>query len=428
MSRPLVEPAFSTSGANVVEPSSGKKATGWLDNEIPPSEYFNWIHKISYDWIHYFASIIPDGAVPLKSSTDADALSLVNKLAKASLQAGSDPTVVGDYQLSDVFVNTRIMQALVTGQQLATATSAAWRAFAINPTGRIVAVGDGPTINTSDDLGRTWTARTVGSLPGPVAYDGNFQCATYAFGLFIIAGDASGGTNTASLQTSPDGITWTHRQALSGNAFRDFVLGGSTLLVHLFDGSSTHTTMTSTNGTAWSTTGGSQALRTTRNAGAYGAGLWVRGGVSTGVYSSPNGSTWTSRTFGSGDTMQVNEMSYDAAAGFLAYGFSGNDRIVQHSADGITWTRVRRDVGSAGANTGGMVSTTHGAFCLGDYSASVNRATMVIAANRTYSDSNADFFGPGVANTSWTLCVVGRTNVLLRGAGSGFVLRSTWVD
>lgn len=415
-------PQFSTSGANVVAPTSGLKATGWIAGSRPPSQIFNWIHKLTYDYLAYLAGIVPDGPVPLKSDTDADALSLVNKLAKASLQAGSDPAVVGDYQLSDVLVNTRVMQALMNGQGI-TAPSGLWRAFAASPTGRIVAVGDGPIIATSDDLGMVWTSRTPAA-----AYDGNFVCATYAFGLFIIAGDASGGSATASLQTSPDGITWTQRQTMSANTFRDFVLGGSTLYVNTFDGSTTYGVLKSTNGTAWTSTASSTALRTTRNSGAYGAGLLVRGGATTGIYTSPDGVTWTSRTFGSGDTMTVNEVSFDATAGFIAYGINGNDRIIQHSADGITWTRVRKDTGSSGATTGGMVSTSHGVICMGDIAASVIRPCMILAADRTYCDSNADFYGPGLNNSSWTLCVIGRTNVLLRGSTTGLVRRFSWVD
>jgi hypothetical protein len=350
--------------------------------------------------------------------------SVQEEIARAAEAAGLVLNASSYSQLTAALAISRMMSALANGQQIAI-TAHVFRAFAIGPTGLIVAVGDGPAIATSDDLGMTWTARSVAS-----AYDGNFVCATYAFGLFIIAGDASGGSATASLQTSPDGITWTQRQTLASNTFRDFVLGGSTLLVYIDDGGSSHTTMTSTNGTSWSTTGSTQALRTVRNAGAYGAGLWVWGDASAGgVHTSPDGATWTARSFGSGDVLTVNGVSYDSGSGmFLAYGTTGNSRVLQSSPDGITWTRVRIDTGSNSATTGGLISTPRCAVAMGDRTNSVNRAGMVVDTARASSDSAADFFGPGVASSSWTLLTCGRTNVLIRAYSSGVISRFAWID
>ena len=63
--KPTVFPRFATldlnngtGGApNVVEPSSGKKDTGWNEGERPPRETFNWIHRINHDWNQYLDSI-----------------------------------------------------------------------------------------------------------------------------------------------------------------------------------------------------------------------------------------------------------------------------------------------------------------------------------------------------------------------------------
>jgi len=63
--KPIVFPRFATldlnngtGGApNVVEPSSGKKDTGWNEGERPARETFNWIHRINHDWNAYFDSI-----------------------------------------------------------------------------------------------------------------------------------------------------------------------------------------------------------------------------------------------------------------------------------------------------------------------------------------------------------------------------------
>lgn len=60
--KPVVKPEFATSdlnngplgAANVQEPSSGVKASGWLYGQKPPREFFNWLHRITYLWIDWF--------------------------------------------------------------------------------------------------------------------------------------------------------------------------------------------------------------------------------------------------------------------------------------------------------------------------------------------------------------------------------------
>lgn len=38
----------------VIEPSAGKKDTGWLSTEKPPFQYMNWLHKMNHDWTEWF--------------------------------------------------------------------------------------------------------------------------------------------------------------------------------------------------------------------------------------------------------------------------------------------------------------------------------------------------------------------------------------
>lgn len=79
-------PEWATSGT-VVEPSSGKKNTGWVDGEFPPAEYFNWLSKSTYEWLLWVSSVLrgseyldwnlvfgnPDSAVPaLEISSSAE--------------------------------------------------------------------------------------------------------------------------------------------------------------------------------------------------------------------------------------------------------------------------------------------------------------------------------------------------------------------
>ena len=48
---------------NVVEPTAGKKDTGWNEGERPPRETFNWLHRITNDWIEWFDQELGAGAL-----------------------------------------------------------------------------------------------------------------------------------------------------------------------------------------------------------------------------------------------------------------------------------------------------------------------------------------------------------------------------
>ena len=57
MAKPTLKPEWATGAtgiAETVEPSAGKKADGWADEELPPHSYFNWLFNIIYSWIVYF--------------------------------------------------------------------------------------------------------------------------------------------------------------------------------------------------------------------------------------------------------------------------------------------------------------------------------------------------------------------------------------
>lgn len=47
----IVDP--SSGQNNVIEPTSGKKTTGWLRNEIPPRQFFNWLARKTNQWLEY---------------------------------------------------------------------------------------------------------------------------------------------------------------------------------------------------------------------------------------------------------------------------------------------------------------------------------------------------------------------------------------
>lgn len=44
-------------GPNVVEPNDSVKNSGWIYNEYPPAEIFNWLHRYTYLWDKYLDSL-----------------------------------------------------------------------------------------------------------------------------------------------------------------------------------------------------------------------------------------------------------------------------------------------------------------------------------------------------------------------------------
>lgn len=51
--KPVSLPAWNTGGANNTEPSAGEKVSGWTVGQQPPSSYFNWWQKLTYEWTAY---------------------------------------------------------------------------------------------------------------------------------------------------------------------------------------------------------------------------------------------------------------------------------------------------------------------------------------------------------------------------------------
>ena len=57
MPKPASLPRWADVGGEIVEPSSGKKDTGWLDSEMPPHSYFNWWQNLVYQWTVYLDAL-----------------------------------------------------------------------------------------------------------------------------------------------------------------------------------------------------------------------------------------------------------------------------------------------------------------------------------------------------------------------------------
>jgi hypothetical protein len=66
MPKPSKLPTWATSSPNILEPSDGKKAQGWVPGEQPPASFFNYWQGLAYEWIKYFdENVVIIGEAPI---------------------------------------------------------------------------------------------------------------------------------------------------------------------------------------------------------------------------------------------------------------------------------------------------------------------------------------------------------------------------
>lgn len=68
--KPSSTPQWNSSGGNNTEPSSGKKALGWVVNEAAASSYFNWFQKLTYEWLEYLKDGIFTGGLAVTGASN----------------------------------------------------------------------------------------------------------------------------------------------------------------------------------------------------------------------------------------------------------------------------------------------------------------------------------------------------------------------
>ncbi len=201
--------------------------------------------------------------------------------------------------------------------------------------GQFVAVGDRRTVLTSVD-GVNWMPRnapsTVVSLLNAVAWTGSQ--------FVVVAQDPTNATNSgAGILTSPDGVTWTQQTVPTIQPLLSVAVGGGTIVVV---GSSESTAehnsvLTSSDGVVWtprSLTLPGPGVSPSMRAVTYGPSGFVSTGARSGVYTSPTGETWTSRTLPESRTFA--SVASDGST-YCAVGANG---AVARSLDGATWTNV----------------------------------------------------------------------------------------
>lgn len=96
-------------GVDVIEPGGAKKTTGWLSEERPPYQFFNWLFWIADQWSKWFKGLF-EVTTYVGSSAEADYVDINTAVAasKNRIKLITDITVTVEqvFSLSDGFIDT----------------------------------------------------------------------------------------------------------------------------------------------------------------------------------------------------------------------------------------------------------------------------------------------------------------------------------
>jgi hypothetical protein len=301
--KPSQLPEWATDGDNIIEPSGGRKAAGWLSGNRPPAQTFNWWQNLAYRWLQWIDQGKPWRLERARMAA-ANAQGEAFGFATAGIQAGGciyngttwDVLFAGSN--GDIVTLNPLNTITKTQRTSAGGYNGTFRAYTFHGVagaGFGVLVGDGGEIQTSSS-GVTWTKRTQAG-----AYAGNFLGAAHdpGSGTTVIVG------LDGEIQRSTNATSWTHIAAAGGftENFRDVV---------------------------WC-----EALD-----------LFVAVGDDGMVQTSPTGLTWTVRaTPATADLLKVvcSDTNVAADAELLAHVADGS---LLKSNDAITWTVVPMSTGN----------------------------------------------------------------------------------
>ena len=167
------------------------------------------------------------------------------------------------------------------------------------------------------------TARTAGG-----GYGNTFNGAGFGGGYFVLVG------NAAEIQSSPDGITWTHRAADSFASFLYSAHHGDG--VYVLGGASGEIQSAATVPVTWAHRTAAASYSGSFKGGCYfgGAGLHVLVGATGEIQTSPDGTTWTHRS-NAGGTADFGGVACSGTA-VVAVG----NGVIHRSTNGTSWSDV----------------------------------------------------------------------------------------
>lgn len=165
---------WATDGDNIEEPSSGRKAEGWLPATRPPAQFFNWILNLVGQWIVWLSA----------RSESLDAAHAAHA-----------------FDLNDALVAGHTSSCVAANDDGSLVVSV----------GRGTVDGDGGHLAWSDDYGRTFT--NAGEDPSAIG-DARLTHVHFGGGKFVAAGSVwtTSPSNQIRVLVTDDGINTTHAE------------------------------------------------------------------------------------------------------------------------------------------------------------------------------------------------------------------------
>lgn len=237
--------------------------------------------------------------------------------------------------------------------------------------GLFLAVNNSGTAYTSTNDGATWSQYSL--APGEIC-----NGVRYANGLWLVTG-ASG--SSGRLRTSTTGLagSWTTRiSSINSNSALNKAIHGNDAFVVV---GNSGTIWRSTTGTSWSTVFSGTAANL--NDVAHGSGLFVTVGAGV-VLTSPDGVTWTNRSF-TPDTLTSVVYAGEHFLATAALSTSGNGSTYYVSSDGIQWTA--RFTGAADL-LNDLVAFNNQVYGVGDNSIVLSAGAPVLSASGSVVSSS----------------------------------------
>lgn len=199
--KPTTMPKWASSSGNVLEPTEGKKALGYLVSERPPAAWWNWWKNLVWKWLLW--NTASNRAIPWYQATSIASTTYDWQIAFAEgstwCRAGAITVWSGTRTIrwSQDGGLTWTVISLDAGVASSTAQS-----IASNGT-RVVIVGMSGLIQYSTTAAGGFTAATPAA-----GFTGNFYQVIWAGNQFVAVGDSE-------VQTSSDGINWIRRQSVA---------------------------------------------------------------------------------------------------------------------------------------------------------------------------------------------------------------------
>ena len=197
--KPTSLPRWADVSGDIVEPTSGKKDVGWVSDEEPPAQYFNWLLNLIYLWTRYLSDGVFDGDVQFLDNVDIDGNLNVDGSFSAADLTGTDFVATTEGDIRHAEVRHRMPMPFYGNGVIVGNLD-----FTLNATGNAYFISSGGTVTVLFEMplkegDRLKTIRVV-------CYDGaggsNIVAKGWKIGRSTVAVPATVGTQLGSTQTS----------------------------------------------------------------------------------------------------------------------------------------------------------------------------------------------------------------------------------